>query len=350
MCTSIRMIAQDKGTVWGRTQDFMMPFGGKSYIPGQEPFNAYVGLDVPVGYVLTKTESPITFKHQVVGLGIEGEPYQTDSFFFVDGMNDAGLAGGMLYFSDFAKYGQAEQIKADGKVPVKCLEYVTWLLANCGTIDEVIDKSLNEVGLSDSLNAKGEADPLHFMFTDKTGRSIVMEPMAGDGTCKIFENPLGVMTNSPTFDWHLIHLQSYAGLTNGIVDDKVMGNQVTVPSVGNSSGLLGLPGDYSSRSRFVRGATLLTHSRPVANSVEARDSLFHLFNSLDSANGFQDIGDDQYNFNTQYTIVYDLSRLEMNLSVAENRRIQQLKMTPGSDCLKRYQIEYEQDIKPMRLV
>lgn len=349
MCTSIRMIAQDSGTVWGRTQDFMMPFGGKSYIDGEKPFDAYVGLDVPVGYLLTKTETPITFKHQVIGMGIEGKPYDEDSFFFVDGLNDAGVTGGMLYFSDHAKYGKREDIQSSGKVSVRCLEFVTWILANCESIEDVIIKSETEVAISDSLNVKGESDPLHFMFTDSSGRSIVMEPMAGDGSFKIFENPLGVMTNSPTFDWHLTNLESYAGLTNGMVGDKKMANQVVLSDVGNSSGLIGLPGDYTSRSRFVRAAILLAHSKPVSSSDEARDSLFHLFNSLDSANGFQDIGDDRYNFNTQYTVVYDLNKKEMNVSVAENRRLQQLIMTKGSSELMRYTIEYEQDIKLMTL-
>lgn len=349
MCTSIRMIAEDQGTVWGRTQDFMMPFGGKTKVPGQTPYNAYVGLDVPVGYVLEKTESPIVFKHQVIGVGIEGQPYDDDRFFFVDGLNDAGVTGGMLYFSDYAQYGQADAIRAAGKQPVRCLEFVTWILANCQSVADILIKISTEVGISDSLNTKGEADPLHFMFTDVTGRSIVLEPMAGDGSFKVFENTVGVMTNSPTFDWHMTNLESYAGLTNGVVADKIMGNQTLIPNVGNSSGLIGLPGDYTSRSRFVRAATLLSHSLAVATSVEARDSLFHVFNSLDSATGFQDMGDERYHFSTQYTVVYDLAAKELFLSVAENRRLQKLTMTEGSQTLLRYTIDYDQDIKPMMI-
>lgn len=347
MCTSIRLIAENGQTLWGRTQDFMMPFGGKTYLPNQEAYDVYVGLDVPVGHVLTGPQVPITFQHQVIGVGIEGKPYLEDSFFFVDGLNDAGLAGGMLYFSDYAAYGETEQLVADGKTPVKCLEYVTWLLANCASIDEVIEKSQHEVGLSTELNNKGEADPLHFMFTDKTGRSIVMEPMAGDGTCRIFENPLGVMTNSPTFDWHLTNLENYAGLTPGILPTKTLANGVQLPSVGNSSGLVGLPGDYSSRSRFVRAAILLSHLKPVADGEVGRDSLFHLFGTLTSANGFQEIDEPNLLFNTHYTVIYDLEKLQMNLSVYENRRIQQLTMTPNNQALIRYKIDYDQDVKAM---
>lgn len=348
MCTSIRMIAEDQSVVWGRTQEFMVPFAEKSFVEGQPAFNAYVGLDVPVGHQLTTTESPITFKHQVIGMAIDGRPFGNNDFIFVDGVNDAGLACGMLYFSNYADYGKAAEIKAEGKAPLRSSEYMTWALANCATLEEVIEKTAAEVGVSDTLNDLGQTDPFHFMFTDKEGNSLVMEPINGDGTFKAHHNPLGVMTNSPTFDWHLTNLQNYTGLTNTMRDDKVMNGDVTVKSAGKGSGLIGMPGDYTSQSRFVRAATLLTHSRPTKDKDQARDALFHILNSFDIANGVQDIHDDTLNYNTQYTVGYDLANKEMFVSMHENRRLQKVTMNPELSTIKYYKINYQQDIQDMQ--
>lgn len=347
MCTSIRLIAQDQSVIWGRTQEFMVPFGEKSVIEGQPAYNAYVGIDVPVGHRLTKTESPIEFHHQVIGMAIDGRPFGNDEFVFVDGVNDAGIACGMLYFSNYAHYGQAADIQAAGKAPLRCSEYMTWALANCGSLQEVIDKTATEIGVSDTLNDLGQSDPFHFMFTDKEGNSLVMEPINGDGTFKAHQNPLGVMTNSPTFDWHLTNLQNYTGLTNQLRAPKTMNGGVEVLSAGKGAGFIGMPGDYTPQSRFIRAATLLTHSRPTKDKDEARDTLFHILNSFDIANGVQDIGDDTLNYNTQYTVSYDLGNQEFFVAMHENRRLQKVKMSAGLTEVQRYKINYNQDIEEM---
>ncbi|QIL45669.1 choloylglycine hydrolase family protein [Vagococcus coleopterorum] len=347
MCTSIRLISEDKSVIWGRTQEFMVPFGPKSFVEGQPAFNAYVGIDVPVGHVLEEAESPITFKHQVIGMAIDGKPFGNDGFVFVDGVNDAGISCGMLYFSNYANYGKAEEIKAAGKAPLRSSEYMTWALGNCGSLQEVIEKSQTEVGVSDTKNDLGQSDPFHFMFTDSEGNSIVMEPINGDGTFKVHENPLGVMTNSPTFDWHMTNLQNYTGLTNKMRENKIMNGDVEVLAAGKGSGLIGMPGDYTAQSRFVRAATLLTHSRPTKDKDQARDALFHILNSFDIANGVQDISDDTMNYNTQYTVGYDLKNKEMFVSMHENRRLQKVTMAKSLKEVQRYHINYNQDVVEM---
>ena len=347
MCTGIRVKGLDDSVIWGRTQEFMVPFGPKSFVEGQPAYDAYVGIDVPVGYVLKDTESPITFTHQVIGMAIDGKPFGNDGFVFVDGVNDAGISCGMLYFSNYAKYGKAEDIKAAGKMPLRSSEYMTWALGNCGSLEEVIEKSHTLVGVSDTPDDLGQSDPFHFMFTDKEGNSIVMEPVNGDGTFKVHDNPLGVMTNSPTFDWHMTNLQNYTGLTNKMRENKIMANGVEVLSAGKGSGLIGMPADYTSQSRFVRAATLLTHARPSQNRDEARDTLFHILNSFDIANGVQDINDETMNYNTQYTVGYDLIGKEMFVSMHENRRLQRVAMTEGNKEVIRYAINYKQDIADM---
>ena len=90
---------------------------------------------------------------------------------------------------------------------------------------------------------------MHFVVHDRSGKSVVIEPT--DKTLKIFDNPLGVMTNSPTFDWHMTNLRNYINLTVTNVPPIDLGG-VTLAQFGQGSGLRGLPGDFTPPSRFVR--------------------------------------------------------------------------------------------------
>ena len=95
------------------------------------------------------------------------------------------------------------------------------------------------------------------MVTDKSGKSLVIEQT--EEGLKIFDNPVGVMTNAPSFDWHLINLTQYAGLTTNRPDTHKW-SDLELVTLGNGSGAFGLPGDSSSQSRFVKTAFLKSHA------------------------------------------------------------------------------------------
>ena len=91
----------------------------------------------------------------------------------------------------------------------------------------------------------------HFFIQDKSGKSIAVEPV--DGTLKVHDAPLGIMTNAPTYDWHMTNLQNYINLSVKDVEGAKLG-PVTLPAFGSGSGLHGIPGDFTPPSRFVRAA------------------------------------------------------------------------------------------------
>ena len=105
---------------------------------------------------------------------------------------------------------------------------------------------------------QGAVAGAHFFLQDKSGKSLVVEPV--DGTLKVHDAPLGVMTNAPTYDWHMTNLANYVNLSVKDIDQTKVGG-VTVPAFGAGTGLLGLPGDFTPPSRFVRAVGLSARRR-----------------------------------------------------------------------------------------
>ncbi|MDP2913348.1 MAG: linear amide C-N hydrolase [Candidatus Omnitrophota bacterium] len=96
----------------------------------------------------------------------------------------------------------------------------------------------------------------------------------------MYDNPVGVATNSPPFGWHLANLRNYVNLTNVNVDSLKLGDYV-VTSIGQGSGLHGLPGDYTPPSRFIRATAMVYAAQPVADAVEGANLVFHILNTVD---------------------------------------------------------------------
>jgi choloylglycine hydrolase len=106
----------------------------------------------------------------------------------------------------------------------------------------------------------------------------VIEPT--NGTLKIFDDPLGVLTNSPTFDWHLTNLSNYASLKPMIAAPVNIGG-MTLTSFGQGSGFYGLPGDFTPPSRFVRAVAFQASAVQSASGIDAVQQAFHLLNNFD---------------------------------------------------------------------
>lgn len=122
------------------------------------------------------------------------------------------------------------------------------------------------------------ASTIHWRFTDTTGRQIVLEII--DGTPRFYENKLGVLTNSPGFDWQITNLNNYVNLYSGAALDKTMGGIKLAP-FGAGSGMLGLPGDVTPPSRFVRAAFYQTTARQQNTAVETVMQCFQILNNFD---------------------------------------------------------------------
>jgi choloylglycine hydrolase len=173
----------------------------------------------------------------------------------------------------------------------------------------------------------GKAPPVHFLVADASGDSLVIEYRGGEPV--FHENPVGVITNNPTFGWHLQNLRNYGNLSGEPFDRKTWGDLKISPlSVG--SGLLGLPGDFTSPSRFVRAVVLKEVSYPTKGGMATVEQLFRILDSFNVPTS-QGEGKDEAQAKgrplpscTQWTVADDTTNLVTYYHTAWNRQIRKI--------------------------
>jgi choloylglycine hydrolase len=155
----------------------------------------------------------------------------------------------------------------------------TWILANFATIDELKEgiKNVRIVGLDKTA-------VVHWRIGEKSGRQVVLEIV--NGKPHFYENTVGVLTNAPGFQWHVTNLNNYVNLRAGSAAEKRLSG-VTLSPLGGSSGMLGLPGDATSPSRFVRAAFLKATASVQATALDTILQAFHLLNNFDVPIGIE---------------------------------------------------------------
>ncbi len=262
-CTGIQLKAKDGSYVNGRTVEFgiNLPLNGL-FIPRHYAFKG----TLPDGSTGLTYQS----KYAAIGANTFGEPA------IVDGVNEKGLSIGMFYFPGYAKY--AEITSQNKSMALSPVEFPNWILTQFATVDEV-KQNIHSVVIAPSAPAGwGFVPPFHYVVYDKTGKSIAIEPINGE--IKVFDNPIGVMTNSPTFDWHLTNLANYVNLSPLNAPAKTI-DGFALKSFGEGSGLHGLPGDFTPPSRFIRAAVFSSSAVPVDNADQAVLQTFHILNQFD---------------------------------------------------------------------
>lgn len=197
----------------------------------------------------------------------------------LDGLNEQGLAVGAFYFPGFAGYAETN---ADNQAKaLSPADFPGWVLTSFATVDEVKAAiAAGDVVIAPTLlpGFPPEPQPFHYVVYDASGAAIVIEPV--DGDLVVTDNPLGVITNSPSFDWHMTNLRNYVGLDpNNVPAVKVAGESFS--QLGQGSGMMGLPGDFTPPSRFVRAAVFGATATPVETSEEAVTQMFHILNNFD---------------------------------------------------------------------
>lgn len=280
MCTSITYFNQS-GNFFGRTMDFGFQLDGHPLV-------------IPRQYQW----QPILAPMQTTRYGFVGTGRRLETYYVADGMNEAGLTVAELYFLHEAHY---HDTPAEGKFNLAPQELIMWLLGEIKNIAE-LEVRLPEIHLvSREVALLGIVPPLHFSVTDATGRSVVLETNRGELEMK--ENPVGVMTNSPEFEWHLKNLNNYLSLRPVNFEHQTIGSHVIQP-FGQGSGTYGLPGGHTSPERFVRAVYHRQHIDTGSTSDETINALFHLLNSVSIPKGVN-IKDDGSMDYTQYLSVYD---------------------------------------------
>ena len=202
---------------------------------------------------------------------------------YYDGTNEKGLSMAALNFPGNAVY-KPYRYKKDNITP---FELIPWVLGQCATVADA-EILLNRINvLEENFSKDLSLSPLHWIISDKE-RSITLESVK-EGI-KIYDNPVGVLTNNPTFDYHLFNLNNYMGLSSGERQNTFASNLELKP-YSRGMGAMGLPGDASSMSRFVRATFVKLNSVSGNSEAESVSQFFHILKSVEMQKGCVQLGE-----------------------------------------------------------
>lgn len=216
---------------------------------------------------------------------------------YYDACNEKGLAIAGLNFEGNAAYLDEMWLMEN----IAPFEFIPYVLSKAATVDEVKtlleNVNLVNINFSDEL----PSSPLHWLISDKN-QSIVVEPLE-DGL-KVYDNPVGVLTNNPTFDMQLFNLKNYCSLS--VKNPRnTFSEDLDLDTYSRGMGAIGLPGDLSSMSRFVKAAFTKENSFSGDGEAESVSQFFHILASVEQQRGCTFISDpDLYEY-TIYTSCYN---------------------------------------------
>jgi choloylglycine hydrolase len=309
-CTGICIEAEDGSFVYARTMEFGLDLESKVlFLPRQYEF---VGT--------TASGKPgLTWHSKFAAVGLNA--YDADQL--IDGVNEHGLAAGGFYMPGYADYQSIEP----GEEPetIAPWEVITWILTNFATVDEVRTGLAGIKVSAAPLDARYGVPPLHYIAHDAWGNSLVIEYV--EGQLQMHDNPIGVITNSPTFDWHVTNLRNYINLTATNVP-PVQLEHVRLDQLGQGSGLKGLPGDFTPPSRFVRAVALSQNALHGRTGPDSVGDAFHILDSFDIPRGVvrPAEGDREPFEYTQWTSASDLKNRTYYFHTYGNRRVRSVEL------------------------
>jgi len=303
MCTAITLQSMQGDNFFGRTMDFSH---------GIEP-GVYV---IPKNY---EWHSLITMRKYIDNYSFICIGQETDGMLgFFDGVNERGFAAAVLYFAGYAYY----DLPIKDNEQIASLDFLHYILGSCGSVDDLkaLLENIRIVGIQDPVTKT--TAPLHWIATDKSGKCVVIEQtMTG---LAIIDNPIGVMANSPDFNWHMTNLRNYMDVSINQQKEVYWGN-VSLTPFGQGAGTIHLPGGFTSPERFVRTAFLKTHVPVPKNQSEALMTCFHIMNSVFIPKGIvlTDKGTDDY---TKYIAFINTNTCEYYFKTYENDQIMRVSL------------------------
>lgn len=267
MCTAISITSENH--YFGRNLDYEHSFGEKVVI-------------TPRNYAFSFTDGEKLENHPaIIGMALVADGYPL----YFDAVNENGLAMAGLNFPTNAFYRKKET----GKINIASFEIIPYILCKCKTVSEAREL-LENANITDTAFAKGmPPSPLHWIISDKCESVTVEQTAKGLFVC---ENTVGVLTNNPTFDIHMYNLRNYRQLSPKDSENTAFGG-IELPLYCKGMGAIGLPGDMSSMSRFVKAA--FTKMNSVFDDTEEKrvSQFFHLLESVFQVKG-NVITDDGY--------------------------------------------------------
>ncbi len=300
MCTSLTFINGD--SYFGRNMDIGYSFQEQVVI-------------TPRNYPISYKKHPTSRKHySMIGIAcvVDGYPL------YADAINEKGLGVAGLNFPGYAQYH--DQVLAD-KYNITPYEIIPWILGTCATVEEA-RILVNGVNVYAEQFAPGiELATLHWMISDQK-RSIVLESTKKG--IEIYENPVGVMTNNPTFDFHLTNLSNYINCDPQDIKKKdVLGMEVM--PLGHGTGGLGLPGDTSTTSRFVKAVFAKANSYCEKTESANISQFFHILGTVAVPRGFAVAEAGVYDYTT-YTTCANQNTGVLYYKTYENNQISAVDM------------------------
>ena len=306
-CTGITLRTAQGHSVLARTVEW----------GGNENKSSYVIVPrghVQQSYLMGMKQEGMVFKakYGYVGLSVEMPE------FIIEGLNEKGLSAGLFYFPHYGDYGEITQ--KEKKRTVSDMQFCSWILGSFENVNEVKDH-LSKIRIS---SVDPRSSTVHWRVADPSGRQIVIEVIQGE--IKVYDNPLGVLTNSPDFPWQMTNLNNYINLAAGTTASHDFGG-IRLHSFGTGSAHLGLPGDVTPPSRFVRAAFYQTTAPTPDNARKGVLTAFHILNNFDIPLGveFADkkIPEDMPSA-TQWTSASDLSGLKLYFRTMHNSHIRMI--------------------------
>lgn len=319
MCTAATYKTND--FYFGRTLDYEFSYGDEITVtPRNYPFKF-------------KFAEPLKSHYAIIGMAYVADNYPL----YYDAANEKGLAAAGLNFVGNAYYGNEKS----GKCNVAQCEFIPWLLCRCASVDEA-KKLLSNVNITNTpFNESLPAAQLHWIIADKSG-CIVVESVK-DGL-KVYENPVGVLTNNPPFDMQLQNLNNYMSLS--AADPKnTFAPDINLSTYSRGMGALGLPGDLSSQSRFVRAAFVKANSLSEDGEEKSVSQFFHILNSVSQPRGCCKLESGKYEI-TLYTSCCNTDKGIYYYTTYDNHQISAVDMhrenLDSSDLIRYSPVEDEQ--------
>lgn len=298
-CSDFQVKAKDRSIAIGRSMEFPVELHSNIVI-------------VPRGNNFTsindKGVKGISWRNKFGFLALDA--YGKDAY--VEGFNERGLSFGALMFTG-AKYQEAVK----GKF-VTIADIGSWILGNFSSVEEV-RKALAKVKVTGrNMKELGGEIYMHIAVHDTSGKNLVIEFI--DGEVKIHDNPLGILTNRPDFVWQINNLRNYINLDARDKKEREI-NGVKIEPAGVGSGMLGLPGDWTPPSRFVRLALSIDAADTPKDSIQAVNLAEHLLNIVDIPKGAIKENPEplvRLEGYAQWVVIKDLSNLILHYKTYEN--------------------------------
>ena len=294
MCTAATYCTKDH--YFGRTLDYEVSYGESVVItPRNFPF-------------VFRHTAPMEHHYAIIGMATVAGDYPL----YYEATNEKGLSMAGLNFPGNTDYKPL----AAGKENVATFELIPWLLGQCATVAEA-KVHLAEINLANTpFSEMFPVSPLHWILADRNEAITIESVKSG---LQIYENPVGILTNNPPFDYQMTNLSNYLHLSTEQPENH-FAPELGLAPYSRGMGMLGMPGDLSSASRFVRAAFTKLHSISGDTESESISQFFHILGAVAQQRGCVHMGDGKYEI-TIYTSCCNTDRGIYYYTTYENSQI-----------------------------